>query len=73
MIVYLRRRNCPRTISAAWNRGPDLASMKDFLHFYIIISWSQLTERPTVDFINIVVEWFFAGFAQVISIETNTK
>ena len=51
--------------------APDLTTMKDFLHFYITISWPQLSQVPTVDSINTVAEWFFAGFTWVTGIETD--
>lgn len=46
--------------------APDLATVKDFLRFYIATSRPQIeTDRPTVDSINSVAEWFFAGFSRV--------
>jgi hypothetical protein len=41
--------------------------MKDFMRFYIMMSEPQLMKQLIVDFINIVVKWFFAGFTQVTS------
>jgi hypothetical protein len=35
---------------------PDLATVKDFLRFYIATSRPQLTNRPTVDFINTMAD-----------------
>ncbi|KAL9022900.1 MAG: hypothetical protein Q9196_007479, partial [Gyalolechia fulgens] len=46
-------------------KAPDLATVKDFLCFYIATSRPRLTEQPTVDSINPVAEWFFAGFTRV--------
>jgi hypothetical protein len=40
--------------------APNLGSVKDFLRFYIATSQPQLTDKPTVDSINTVAEWFFA-------------
>jgi hypothetical protein len=46
--------------------APDLATVKDFLRFYIATSQPRLdADRPTVDFVNIMAEWFFAGFTRV--------
>jgi len=44
---------------------PDLATVKDFIRFYIATNNRRLDERPTVDSVNIVAEWFFAGFTRV--------
>ena len=51
----------------------DLVTMKDFLRFYIATSRSRLVEKPAVDFINIVTEWFFAGFTRVTGTETDAE
>ena len=40
--------------------APALDSVKDFLRFYITTRQPQLTDKPTVDSINTVAEWFFA-------------
>ena len=53
--------------------APDLASVKDFLRFYIATSRPQLTNKPTVDSINTVAEWFFAGFARITGTETKAE
>jgi len=49
---------------------PDLATVKDFIRFYIATSNPRLDERPTVDSVNIVAEWFFAGFTRVTGTDT---
>jgi hypothetical protein len=36
--------------------APDLATVKDFLRFYIATSRPRLAEKPTVDSINTVAE-----------------
>ena len=54
--------------------APDLATVKDFLRFYIATSRPRLdADRPTVDSINIVAEWFFAGFTRVTGTETDEE
>jgi hypothetical protein len=56
--------------------SPDLATVKDFIWFYIATSKPQLDKmdkRPTVDSINIAVEWFFAGFTRVTGSDTNEE
>lgn len=53
--------------------APDLATVKDFLRFYIATSRPQLTKKPTVDSINTVAEWFFAGFTRVTGTETDAE
>jgi hypothetical protein len=45
--------------------------VKDFLRFYIATSRPQLSKIPTVDSINTVAEWFFAGFTRVTGTETD--
>lgn len=32
-----------------------------------------MVEKPAVDFINIVTEWFFAGFTRVTGTETDAE
>jgi len=50
---------------------PDLATVKDFIRFYIATSRPRLdAERPTVDSVNTVTEWFFAGFTRVTGTDT---
>ena len=52
--------------------APDLATIKDFLRFYIATSQPRLdADRPTVDSVNIVAEWFFAGFTRVTGTDTD--
>jgi hypothetical protein len=46
--------------------APELATVKDSLRFYIATSQPRLDAvKPTVDSINIVVEWFLAGSTRV--------
>lgn len=53
--------------------APDLAIVKDFLRFYIATSRPRLdADRPTVDSVNIMTEWFFAGFTRVTGTDTDT-
>ena len=47
-----------------------LATVKDFIRFYIATSNPRLDERPTIDSVNIVAEWFFAGFTRVTGTDT---
>ena len=54
--------------------APDLATVKDFIRFYIATSKPQLDKeekRPTADSINIAAEWFFAGFTRVTGTDTD--
>jgi hypothetical protein len=53
--------------------APNLATVKDFIRFYIATSRPRLTEQPTVDSINTVAEWFFAGFTRVTGTETDAE
>ena len=53
--------------------APDLVTVKDFFRFYIATSSPQLTDVPTVDSINTVAEWFFAGFTRVTGTDTNEE
>lgn len=53
--------------------APELATIKDFLFFYIATSRPQLSSKPTVDSINTVAEWFFAGFSRITDTETDTE
>lgn len=49
-------------------------TVKDFVRFYVSTSRPRLdAHRPTVDSINTVVEWFFAGFTRVTGTETVEK
>jgi len=55
---------------------PDLGTVKNFIRFYIATSKPQLNKkekRPSADSINIVAEWFFAGFTRVTGIDTNKE
>lgn len=56
--VKAAREQCLRSRVEA----PDLVDMKDFVRIYISTSTPWVAERPTVDSINTVAEWFFAGF-----------
>ena len=53
--------------------APDLATVKDFLRFYVATSRGKIVERPTVDSINTVAEWFFAGFTRVTGTVTDAN
>ena len=56
--------------------APDLATVKDFIRFYIATSKPQLDKvekRPTADSINIAAEWFFAGFTRVTGTDTDNE
>ena len=54
------------------NAAPDLTTVKDFLRFYIATSRPCLdANKPTVDSINTVAEWFFAGFTRVTGTDTD--
>lgn len=51
--------------------SPDLATVRDFIQFYIATSRPRLdAERLTVDSVNTVAEWFFAGFTRVTGTDT---
>lgn len=52
---------------------PDLATVKDLVRFYIATSKPQIDVKPTVDSINTVMEWFFAGFTRVTGTETDEE
>jgi hypothetical protein len=54
--------------------APDLATVKDFLPFYIATSKPRLdANRPTVDSVKIVAEWFFARFTRVMGTDTDDE
>ncbi|KAJ4507488.1 hypothetical protein HRR83_004066 [Exophiala dermatitidis] len=56
--------------------APDLATVKDFIRFYIATSKPQLDKeekRPTADSINIAAAWFFAGFTRVTGTDTDKE
>jgi hypothetical protein len=64
---FARRRVSPPDEPTARERchvegvdAPDLASMKDFLRFYVAISRGKIVQRPTADSINTVAVWFLA-------------
>ena len=63
------RQRCLRSGAEA----PDLATVKGFLRFYVATSRPQLSNKPTVDSINTVTEWFFAGFTRVTGTDTNEQ
>jgi hypothetical protein len=64
------REDCLRKGIAA----PDLASIKDFLWFYVATSKPQIDmTKPTRDSIQTVAEWFFAGFTRVIGTATDDE
>ena len=51
--------------------APGLATIKDFIRFYIATSRPRLdAENLTVDSVNNVAEWFFAGFTRVTGTDT---
>jgi hypothetical protein len=66
---HLAREHCLRPSIDA----PDLATMKDFLRFYIATSRPMLTKKPTVNSIDTVAEWFFAGFSRITRTETDAE
>jgi hypothetical protein len=51
--------------------APTLKFVKDFIRFYISISRPVLDNVPTVDSINSIAEWFFAGFTRVTGTPTD--
>jgi len=51
--------------------APDLATVKDFLHFHIATSRGKIVEKPTVDSVNTFAEWFFAGFTRITGTPTD--
>jgi hypothetical protein len=53
--------------------APNLATVKDFLRFYIATSRPRLTEKPTTDSIDAVAECFFTGFTRVTGTETDAE
>lgn len=44
---------------------PNLATLKDFLHFYIATSQPRFASKTTTDPIGTVTEWFFTGFTRI--------
>ncbi len=67
--AHLAREHCLRPSIDA----PDLATVQDLLRFYIATSRPLLTQEPTVDFVNTVAEWFFAGCTRVTGTETDAE
>ena len=53
--------------------APDLATVKDFIRFYVATSSPKIADVPTVDSINTVAEWFFAGFNRVTGTDTDEE
>ncbi|EXJ72789.1 uncharacterized protein A1O5_03936 [Cladophialophora psammophila CBS 110553] len=53
--------------------APDLLTVKDFARFYIATSQPRIVEVPTVDAINGILEFFFAGFTRVTGTETKDE
>ena len=53
--------------------APDLATVKDFLRFYVATSRGKIVKRPTADSVNMFAEWFFAGFTRVTGILTDAE
>jgi hypothetical protein len=54
--------------------APDLVKVKDFTRFYIATSRPRIMKKekkPTVDSINSILEFFFAGFTSITGTETN--
>jgi hypothetical protein len=50
--------------------APSLENVKDFMRFNISISRLVIAQKPTVDSMNTVAEWFFAGFTRVTGTDT---
>lgn len=46
--------------------APDLATVKDFIRYYIYSAKGMLTLRPTMPSVKNFAERFFAGFTRVI-------
>ncbi|KAL2440885.1 hypothetical protein ABEF95_008226 [Exophiala dermatitidis] len=51
--------------------APDLATVKDFLRFYVATSRGKIVKQPTADSLNTFAEWFFAGFTRVTGTPTD--
>jgi hypothetical protein len=45
--------------------APNLASIKEFLRFYVATCKGVIAEKVTSDSTNTFAEWFFAGFTRV--------
>jgi hypothetical protein len=54
-------------------KAPDLAIIKDFFRFYIVISYGKIMAKPTVDSININAKWFFTGFTRITGTEIHEE
>ena len=67
--VQAAHEHCLRVGVAA----PDLATVKDFFRFYIATSSPKIANVPTVESINTVAEWFFAGFTRVTGTDTDEE
>jgi hypothetical protein len=48
----------------------DVETVKDFIRFHASASRGKIVELPTVDSVNAVAEWFFAGFTRVTGTPT---
>ena len=44
---------------------PNLATAKDFLHFFAAKGKGKIVEQITCDSLNSVAEWLFGGFTRV--------
>jgi hypothetical protein len=53
--------------------APDLATVKDFFRFYIATGSGRIVTKPTLDSINTITKWFFAGFTRITGTEINEK
>lgn len=55
--------------------APDLATVKDFVHFYCAISRGKISKGGgvTADSVNTFMEWFFAGFSRVTGTSTDLE
>lgn len=60
-VAYLLRvkRTPVRAALLLGAEASDLATVKDFLRFYIATSQPKLSDKPTVDSVNTVAEWIF--------------
>jgi hypothetical protein len=53
--------------------APTLTAVKDFIRFYIATSQPRIDVVPTVDSMNSIAEWLFAGFTRVTGTVTDAK
>jgi len=51
--------------------APDLATVKDFLRFYVATSKGKIVKRPTADSVSTFAEWFFAASTRVTGTPTD--